>query len=930
MTNHKMKQPQEYILPEGELLISTTDLLGNITYADDNFIRVSGFSNKELIGQPHNIVRHPDMPKEAFIDLWECISAGRGWSGIIKNKQKEGGFYWVKSDVAMRYEDGEPIGFMSVRSCPNRDEVKKAEASYKMFKLEEQGNKVFKDGKIVEKQRKGVLSGLSIKQRITGLTGITAFAVILLLGISIFSINSEKKMVDHLYNSHIEGLSQIMKVESLWRDNHYLLGAIFDADTHENKVEISQVIRENNEKLQHLEEAFWRTFQADHEAEEEHYKHLFRQGNLLVDSYLKEITHTITLELDEEATVHANTLIRNSLKHLEKFQVELKEAVQGNKSEAKDIYITSQAAVINEIILLCAITFIFLIVLVIRGYLFNQDIQLRLQSIKRYFKRLEMQDFLFDINVENKDEIADVLQSLKRMKVQLAFNMKEVQQQADAATRIKVALDNVSTNVMIADNGRNIIYANPAVIDMLKNAEKELKEVIPGFDVEGIVGTNIDQFHKNPSHQEKLLATFKTEHRAQAEVNGRIFALVANPVINEHGERLGSVTEWTDRTLEVAVEKEIESVIQAAVNGDFTQRMGLEDKNIFLTTLCENINRLLEVNELSLTDVVEVLTALSEGDLTAEITAEYAGAFGQLKDSSNLTVSKLKEMILQIKITADTINTAAKEIAIGNVDLSQRTERQACSLEVTSSSMEELTTTVKQNSENAKQANELASKTSINALSGGEIVNKVVNNMSEINTSSRKIMDIISVIDSIAFQTNILALNAAVEAARAGEQGRGFAVVATEVRNLAQRSAAAAKEVKTLINTSVEKIEVGAKLADQAGNSIAEVVGSIQEVAKLINGITTASIEQSVGIDQVSRAIMQMDDVTQQNAALVEEGSAAASSLEEQVANLAISVAAFDTGEASFVSNVCSLDTGGKTKGVPKISVLDDNDWSEF
>ena len=930
MTNHKMKQPQEYILPEGELLISTTDLAGNITYADDNFIRVSGFSSKELIGKAHNIVRHPDMPKEAFVDLWDSLSKGGGWSGIIKNKQKGGGFYWVKSDVVVRYEDGEPIGYMSVRSQPDRDEVKKAESSYKKFKLEEQGNKIFKGGKIVEKERKGLLSGLSIQQRITGLTGITAFAVMLLLAISIFSIQSEKKMVDHLYNAHIEGLSQIMLVESIWRDNGFLLTAIFDAKTHENKVEISQIIKENNDKLVHLEDVFWSTFQADNKEEEEHYKHIFKQGNLLVGTYLKEIAQTITLELDEEATKHSNAMIANSIKHLDKYAVELKDLVENNKTEAKDIYIESQEAVIKEITLLCAITFMFLLVLIIRGYIFNKDIQLRLHSIKRHFKRLEMQDFLFDIKVESNDEIGDVLQSLNRMKVQLAFNMNEVQQKANAATRIKVALDNVSTNVMIADNSRNIIYANPAVIEMLKNAEKELKEVIPSFDAEGIVGSNIDQFHKDPSHQEKLLSTFTTEHRAQAEVNGRIFALVANPVINDQGERLGSVTEWTDRTLEVAIEKEIEGVIQAAVKGDFSQRMGLEDKTAFLAGLCENINHLLEVNEESLVDVVNVLSALSEGDLTAEITAEYEGAFGKLKDSSNLTVSKLKEMILQIKVSADTINTAAKEIAIGNIDLSQRTERQACSLEVTASSMEELTTTVKHNSENAKQANELASKTSVNALSGGEIVNKVVNNMSEINTSSRKIMDIISVIDSIAFQTNILALNAAVEAARAGEQGRGFAVVATEVRNLAQRSATAAKEVKTLINTSVEKIEVGAKLADQAGDSIAEVVGSIQEVAKLINGITTASIEQSVGIDQVSRAIMQMDDVTQQNAALVEEGSAAASSLEEQVANLAISVAAFDTGDANFVSNESRIERTRTTNSNTKASVSDENDWSEF
>jgi methyl-accepting chemotaxis protein len=291
-------------------------------------------------------------------------------------------------------------------------------------------------------------------------------------------------------------------------------------------------------------------------------------------------------------------------------------------------------------------------------------------------------------------------------------------------------------------------------------------------------------------------------------------------------------------------------------------------------------------------------------------------------------------MIQHIKISADTINTATKEIAIGNIDLAQRTEKQARSLEVTSSSMEELTITVKQNSEHSKQANLLAKQTSDNARKGGEVVKQVVDNMSEIHTSSREIMNIISVIDSIAFQTNILALNAAVEAARAGEQGRGFAVVATEVRNLAQRSAAAAKEVESLINSSVNKIETGSKLASQAGDSISGVVNSIQDVAQLIEEITQASVEQSTGIDQVTQAILEVDDVTQQNSALVEEGSAAASSLEEQVANLALYVSVFDTGDQN-VSDTGEVQLPAQENHLRPVSPRllsnsDNEDWAEF
>jgi methyl-accepting chemotaxis protein len=243
------------------------------------------------------------------------------------------------------------------------------------------------------------------------------------------------------------------------------------------------------------------------------------------------------------------------------------------------------------------------------------------------------------------------------------------------------------------------------------------------------------------------------------------------------------------------------------------------------------------------------------------------------------------------------MSTASQEIATGNLDLSSRTEQQASSLEETASSMEELTSTVKQNADNARQANSLAASASEVAGKGGTVIAEVVNTMGAINESSRKIVEIISTIDGIAFQTNILALNAAVEAARAGEQGRGFAVVATEVRNLAHRSAAAAKEIKTLISDSVDKVASGSQLVDQAGATMSEVVDSVRRVSDIISEITAASREQSMGIDQINQAIMQMDSVTQQNAALVEESAAAAESLQGQAAQLAAVVGKFVLGQ---------------------------------
>jgi methyl-accepting chemotaxis protein len=360
--------------------------------------------------------------------------------------------------------------------------------------------------------------------------------------------------------------------------------------------------------------------------------------------------------------------------------------------------------------------------------------------------------------------------------------------------------------------------------------------------------------------------------------------------------------EWQDRTAEVAVEKEVASIVEGAVMGDFTRRIDMQGKEGFFKQLGEGMNQLLQTSETGLNEVVRVLGALSRGDLTEKITNEYSGTFGQLKDDSNSTVEQLKEIIGQIKEAVESINTGAKEIAQGNQDLSQRTEEQASSLEETASSMEELTSTVKQNAENAKQANQLAIGASDVAGKGGAVVSQVVDTMASINESSRKIVDIISVIDGIAFQTNILALNAAVEAARAGEQGRGFAVVAAEVRNLAQRSAAAAKEIKTLIGDSVDKVENGSKLVQQAGSTMEEIVTSIKRVTDIMAEISAASGEQSAGIEQVNQAITQMDEVTQQNAALVEEAAAAAESLEEQAGTLSQAVGVFkvDSGRTGL------------------------------
>ena len=525
---------------------------------------------------------------------------------------------------------------------------------------------------------------------------------------------------------------------------------------------------------------------------------------------------------------------------------------------------------------------------------------------------------------------------------------KEAEQIAAENLRVRQALDNVSTNTMIADADGQIVYLNQSVTSMLKNAESDIRKELSGFDASNLLGRNFDTFHKNPAHQRNLLGKLTSTYSTQIQVGGRTFKLVANPIIDDNRQRIGSVVEWDDRTEEVRTENEVSELVDAAVEGDLTYRLPLEGKTGFHLTLGQGLNRLVSNVEDVIKDVVRVLDALANGDLTQKIDREYQGSYQKLKEDANKTIAKLIDIIGNVVSSANAVTNGADEIAQGNADLSQRTEEQASSLEETASSMEEMTSAVRQSSDNALKASERAEQALKQASRGGEVVANAVNAMSQINDSSKRIADIIGVIDEIAFQTNLLALNAAVEAARAGEQGRGFAVVAGEVRNLAQRSAQAAKEIKDLIRDSVAKVEDGTDLVNESGAMLQEIVEAVQNVTSMIRDIAQSSQEQSSGIEQVNTAVTQMDEMTQQNAALVEEASAAGESLSEQARQLMNLMSFFTVDEAALVnaqygepivspvhsaSRTASSSTRSR-KAVPPAAmkpVIDDGDeWDEF
>lgn len=714
----------EVVMKDGSTLVSKTNLKGAITYVNRDFIEISGFSEAELVGKNHNIVRHPDMPPEAFDDLWKTIQSGKPWTGYVKNRCKNGDYYWVRADVTPIFHNGQISEFISVRSKPSQQEV----AAASEFYLKLKGNRrLLHEGNIVG-------SVTSLRRKLFG-----------------------KIKVSHKLGAI--GLSIIALCA---------LSILTQSDT----------------------------------------------------TFVKAAEITISLF----ALFLLATTGRDLLKTIEQASKNARAMGEGK---------------------------------------FNND---------------------FTISTD--DELGWMLRRLKSMQIRQGFEIEDTRLQAEESLRIKNALDACNTNVMVADSNLNIIYMNKSVQQMFINAEADLKKELPNLDAHNLLGANADIFHKNPAHQRGMIERLRDPYDTQISIANRTFRLFATPVFNDSGDRLGTAIEWNDLTNEIGIQKEMDDIIAAANEGVLDDRIPLQGKTGFFKQLSEGLNTLLDKTSSFVEDISRLFESMSEGDLTSTISNDYSGRFGTIKTNANNSIAKLNQVLLRIQQAAATVQSSANEVAQGSDDLSQRTESQASSLEETASSMEEINATVKQTSDNASQANSLATEAKSKAEAGGEVVQQAVGAMSEILDSSNKINDIIGVIDEIAFQTNLLALNAAVEAARAGEQGRGFAVVAGEVRTLSQRSASAAKEIKDLIRDSVSKVESGSTLVNQSGETLTDIVNSVEKVALMINDVTNAAMEQNSGIGQINQAITQMDSMTQQNAALVEETSAASRSMSEEANNM--------------------------------------------
>ena len=868
----------EHLMGDDQLIVSKTDLKGRITEYNQDFLDISGFTEAELLGAPHNIVRHPDMPAAAFEDLWKTIQAGRPWAGLVKNRCKNGDFYWVEANISPLRENGRTIGYVSVRRKPTREQIREAEAVYARLRAGKPAQPFFT-------RLKTRVNGIYITRALPGGLAIISLLFLMAIGLSLLGlqqaveqikrISEETQVVEEGYSDmYSHGLQMVAAIR-------YLLTEPTDAQARGNVSKSGEIFAQALDRVKRLSADNPAAMKTLSTIEAERQRHAEAQARVLE-------------RLDAGDLVGAKQLYDNEDNKIWRGYRAL---IMDSMKEARERTLNERAAFVEQATLderlAAVLSALAMVVGLLLAVWLVRKITRPLRVAQGHLEAMTNGDYSTLIEAVNADELGDILLSVKSVQARLDSDIRENKRVARANLRVRTALDKATVPVTLSDDQGRLLYLNEAATALWGGMASDVQRRHPSFAIDKLVGTNVADYFDDASVAAEYRVPLAATRQFDVAMAGRQLHLTATPVHDAQGNYNGRVTQWLDRTAEFTAEREIAGLIQAAASGDFTRRIAIEGKEGFFLQLGEGLNRLLGIVASGLADVASVLNAIASGDLNRTIEADYEGTFGQVKDDTNITVTRLREVVGRILEVSDAISTAAGEISSGNSDLSGRTEEQAASLEETASSMEELNATVRQNAQNADQANRLAQDANEVAVRGGDMVQRVVSTMGAIQESSRRIADIISVIDGIAFQTNILALNAAVEAARAGEQGRGFAVVAAEVRSLAQRSAQAAKEIKELITDSVGKVESGAAIAGQAGDTMEEIVTSFRQVAGLVGEITAASREQSSGIEQVTRAVAQMDEVTQQNAALVEEAAAAAESLEDQTRVLAEAVSMF-------------------------------------
>ena len=818
---------KEYVVEESDSIVSKTDLKGVLTYANNDFIQISGYSLSELIGKSHNILRHPDVPAEFFKDLWISLKEERPWTGIVKNRCKNGDYYWVLANITPFYENDKLVGYMSVRTKATREQIKSTDAVYQLFANGKAGNLKIQDGKVIKSTLMGKLNlfkNLTVKSHLTFVISLLSILMIVIGGLGLQGMRKSNEGLHSVYKDRTVTMSLLFNISELQRKNLILIaGSLVNPNTEviqKNATELDQ----NIAKITKLWNAYLATY-------------LTPMEKILADNFTENRNRFVRKGLKPAmAALRANDIAlankirKNDIGPLYRLSNDsIRKLMQLQIDVAKEVYDAAQSRYVKTRNITIGLTLFGIMMALWLGVTLIRAIVRPLDAAIKHFGRISQGYYNNIIEIERKDEIGKVMTAVKAMQIKCGFDVEETKRIAEEHRCIKVALDNVSTGVMIANNERDIIYANKSVINILGKAEEDIRKQLPDFSVANLIGTNIDSFHKDPSHQTQLLSSLSICYTANLELSGRIMKLTACPVITKDGQRLGTVAEWQDCTNEIAIENEVQTIINAAIMGDFTKRIGIQGKGEgYLKQLSEGLNELLETTENVLNDVHRLLYALSHSDLTVTISNDYSGRFAQAKNDANITVEKFKESITQIKKTIDNINYEDNKNSSADNDLLLSKYEQATQV-----------------------------TTSVSNLAGKslKLVGQVALNINEIDGFSHKLVDIIPFIDDIVLETKMLAHTAAIEATRASEQIGGFAAVSEEMLKLVKHAAAVADEIKNLTNQSVSKVSDGKRLVNQVNLTIEEIVTSMHDITTMMSNINNISETQMACIKQINQTI---------------------------------------------------------------------------
>lgn len=713
-------------LPASMVIVSTTDLHGTILHCNDSFLEAAGLTRAETIGQPHNILRHPDVPASVFSDLWSSLKEGLPWSQVVKNRRKNGDHYWVRAFATPVRENGQTTGYMSVRFPASAEEIQQAEQAYQAVS---RGALSLRQGK--PNQLLNKLARYLNPQRLLMLSG--------------------------------AGLLVSLMAGLIWTPSQtYTFSLLFGVLT----------------------------------------------------------------------------------------------ALTWGWSQAR--------------------------------------LKTELAQVQAKLVGLASGDVRQDFTVGSGSSLDTLSNWLQPAVVRLGWMAQEAKEAQAKSAAVMKALDSATSCIMLADTDYHIQYANKSLLNIFEGYETQMQQALPKFHTDKVIGSNIDIFHKDPQAIRQRLDNLTERMVTELTIDGLRFRLTITP-IRVNKKRQSTMVEWQDITLEHQIQSQLQAVIHDLSLGHFKSIEVSQKADGFYKELQIGINNVISTLHDAMTEITQVVVAQSEGDLTQEVTVEYEGDLGALTQAINASTRKLREIVSDVLDVASHVSEEAHEVSSDAHELSSRVQEQASSLEQTSATMHEMNTAVQNTSQNAMDTEAVAQKVEAQVASGAKVMQQTLEAMTDIQKSSHQIADIVTLIDSIAFQTNLLALNAAVEAARAGDHGRGFAVVAGEVRGLAQKSAEAAKDIRQLINNSVQKIDFGTKLAASASEELAGVSTSIKQVTEMVEQIAQSATEQADGINQVNLAINSIDNVTQQNASLVERTTDASKGLSEQAQKLNHNMSFFKT-----------------------------------